>query len=213
MSTRLSNRTLKPEAAPSPPLTARTDPRAGSILLGLARQAITSRGAPEPSTRNDPAWLAEPGAAFVTLTRDGALRGCVGSVEPHRSLRDDVRRNACAAAFHDPRFPPLPATEVPLVCLEVSLLSATESLRFTSREDLLEQLRPGSDGVVLRWHGHHAAFLPQVWQQLPEPEEFLEHLLHKARLPVTFWEPGLSVRRFTVTAWREDRPSGAKGTP
>ncbi|MCA0293730.1 MAG: AmmeMemoRadiSam system protein A [Actinobacteria bacterium] len=196
-------------SSPARPLTASTDPRAGGILLGLAREAIRTRGASRASTRDDPAWLDDRGAVFVTLTRDGRLRGCIGSVEARRALREDVRRNACAAAFSDARFAPLPAAEVPLIRIEVSLLSPSEALRFGSREELLAQLRPGVDGVVLRWHGHRGTFLPQVWEQLPEPAEFLEHLLHKARLPVTFWEPGVSARRFTVTAWQEGEPGAA----
>jgi len=89
------------------------------------------------------------------------------------------------------------------VRIEVSLLSPTEQLSFTSREDLLARLRPGVDGLILSWHGHRGTFLPQVWEQLPDPEDFLTHLLHKARLPVFSWEPDVTVQRFTVTAWSE----------
>lgn len=187
------------------------DPCAGPILLGLARGAITARGAPPVRTAGEPTWLDDPGAVFVTLSSDGRLRGCIGSIEPHRSLREDVVRNACAAAFHDPRFPPLPAQEVPHVRIEVSLLSDTEPIPFGSRRELLGRVRPGVDGVVLAWHGHRATFLPQVWEQLPEPEDFLEHLLHKAGLPVFFWEPDLAARRFTVTSWKEEQPKGTTG--
>ncbi|HEY3410795.1 MAG TPA: AmmeMemoRadiSam system protein A [Propionicimonas sp.] len=182
-----------------------SDPSAGPILLGLARSAIAARGMSIPSTGGEPAWLSRPGAVFVTLTKDGRLRGCTGSIEPRRSLREDVMRNACAAAFHDSRFPPLPAAELPHVRIEVSLLSPTEQLSFTTREDLLAQLRPGVDGLILSWRGHRGTFLPQVWEELPDPEDFLAHLLHKARLPVFFWEPDVTVRRFTVTAWSEPR--------
>ena len=189
---------------PVPPsLRPESDPSAGPILLGLARSAIAARGTSIPRTGEEPAWLSRPGAVFVTLTRNGRLRGCMGSIEPRRSLREDVMRNACAAAFHDSRFPPLPAAELPHVRIEVSLLSPTEQLSFTSREDLLARLRPGVDGLILSWHGHRGTFLPQVWEQLPDPEDFLTHLLHKARLPVFSWEPDVTVRRFTVTAWSE----------
>jgi AmmeMemoRadiSam system protein A len=189
---------------PTPPsLHPESDPSAGPILLGLARSAIAARGTSIPRTVDEPAWLLRPGAVFVTLTRNGRLRGCTGSIEPRRSLREDVMRNACAAAFHDSRFPPLPAAELPHVRIEVSLLSPTEQLSFASREDLLARLRPGVDGVILSWHGHRGTFLPQVWQQVPDPEDFLTHLLHKARLPVFSWEPDVTVRRFTVTAWSE----------
>jgi AmmeMemoRadiSam system protein A len=182
---------------------AETDPAAGPVLLELARAAIIARGGPAERRRADPTWLDDPGATFVTLTLDGHLRGCKGSVEAHRSLREDVRRNACAAAFHDSRFPPLPATDVPEVRIEVSLLSPAEPLPCNSRRELLARLRPGVDGVILAWHGHRATFLPQVWEQLPRPEQFLEHLLLKAGLPGTFWEPGLVVRRYTVVSWTE----------
>jgi hypothetical protein len=179
-----------------------SDPTAGPILLGLARSAIAARGT-IPRTGDEPAWLSRPGAVFVTLRRNGRLRGCTGSIEAKRSLREDVMRNACAAAFHDSRFPPLPAVELPLVRIEVSLLSPTEQLSFTTREDLLARLRPGVDGLILSWRGHRGTFLPQVWDELPDPEDFLTHLLHKARLPVFFWEPDVTVRRFTVVAWSE----------
>jgi len=184
-----------------------SDPSAGLILLGLARSAIAARGASVPRTGREPAWLARPGAVFVTLTRNGRLRGCTGSIEPRRSLREDVIRNASAAAFHDSRFPPLPAAELPHVRIEVSLLSPTEQHSFNTREDLLARLRPGVDGLILSWHGHRGTFLPQVWEQVPDPEDFLTHLLHKARLPVFFWEPDVTVRRFTVTAWSEPAES------
>ncbi|HEY3339162.1 MAG TPA: AmmeMemoRadiSam system protein A [Propionicimonas sp.] len=187
-----------------------SDPSAGPILLGLARSAIAARGASIPRTFMEPAWLARPGAVFVTLTRNGRLRGCTGSIEPRRSLREDVIRNAAAAAFHDARFPPLPAVELPLVRIEVSLLSPTEQLSFTSREDLVLRLRPGVDGLVLSWHGHRGTFLPQVWEQVPNPDDFLSHLLHKARLPELFWDQDVTVRRYTVTSWSEPAESARR---
>ncbi len=178
------------------------DPQAGPILLGLARSAIVARGGvavPDDA----PGWLGEPGATFVTLTRQGRLRGCIGSIQARRHLSEDVVHNACAAAFHDPRFPPVAAAEVPGVRIEVSLLSASEPLPSRTREELLCAVRPHVDGLILGWHGHRGTFLPQVWEQLPEPEDFIEHLLHKAGLPVSFWAPDLTVRRFGVTAWAE----------
>ncbi len=185
------------------PLHPQSDPGAGPILLGLARAAIAARGGPVVRRADEPAWLAEPGAVFVTLTMDGRLRGCMGSIEPHRPLRDDVTQNACAAAFHDPRFPPLWASGLAYVRIEVSLLSATEPVRFSSRQDLLGRLRPGVEGVMLAWHGHRGTFLPEVWKDLPDPEVFLEHLLRKAGLPASFWRPDVTVHVFRVTAWAE----------
>ena len=198
----LDTRTV-PAAPPTPPPRPGTDPAAGPILLGLARSAIAARGGPVRVPSDAPAWLAEPAATFVTLSRRGRLRGCIGSVQARRSLRDDVVHNACGAAFHDPRFPPLAAAELPQVRIEVSLLSPSEPVVAATRDEVLCALRPHVDGVVVAWHGHHATFLPQVWEQVPDPQDFIEHLLHKAGLPVTFWSPELSVRRYTVTAWSE----------
>lgn len=188
-----------PRAAPLRP---EDDPGAGPVLLGLARAAIAARGSVS-LPQGAPDWLGEPGATFVTLTQDGRLRGCIGSVEAYRRLGEDIIHNACSAAFHDPRFPPLPAQHIPAVRIEVSLLSATEPIPATSREELLEGLRPGVDGLILAWHGHRGTFLPQVWEQLPDPHDFVEHLLHKAGLPVVFWSEDVVAHRFGVTAWRE----------
>ena len=187
-----------------------SDPRAGEILLGLARAAIAAGFGSVAAPGDDTApWLAAPGACFVTLTLDGRLRGCIGSIEPHRSLLYDVTHNAQAAAFADRRFPPLTASELPRTRIEVSLLSPTRPLPSNSPEELLSQLRPGIDGLILHWDGHRGTFLPQVWEQLPEPQDFLNRLKLKAGLPESFWSPDVTVRRFGVTAWAEpaDRPT------
>jgi AmmeMemoRadiSam system protein A len=179
------------------------DPHAGPVLLGIARAAIASRGSSGAAQPDDPAWLAERRASFVTITEDARLRGCIGSVQPSRTLRDDVVHNACAAAFHDPRFPPLRSQDVPRVRLEVSVLSATSPLPADTRETLLGHLRPHTDGLILGWHGHRATFLPQVWEQLPEPADFVDHLLRKAGLHTDFWAGDIVARRFGVIAWSE----------
>ena len=190
------------EQPPAAPLRPQDDPTAGPVLLGLARTAIAARrSVTEPP--DAPAWLHEPGATFVTLTQDAHLRGCIGSVQPHRRLGEDVMRNACSAAFHDPRFPPLHVQDIPSIRIEVSLLSSTEPIPATTREELLERLQPGTDGLILTWHGHRGTFLPQVWEQLPDPHDFVEHLLHKAGLPVVFWSEDVVAHRFGVTAWHE----------
>lgn len=193
------------------PLHAEDDPHAGPVLLGLARKAIATRECTADRHPDGPAWLAEPGATFVTITEDGSLRGCIGSIQPTRSLHDDVVHNACAAAFHDPRFPPLRAQDVPRVRLEVSVLSATSPLPASSRETLLEHLHPHTDGLILGWHGHRATFLPQVWEQLPEARDFVDHLLRKAGLRSDFWAADVVARRFGVTAWTE--PHDLRLTP
>lgn len=202
---------LDTRAPAGAPRHAEDDPHAGPILLGLARGAIASRGTSGGSYRDQPAWLDDPRASFVTITQDGSLRGCIGSIQPSRPLRDDVVHNACAAAFHDPRFPPLRAQDVPRVRLEVSVLSATAPLPASSRHVLLEHLHPHTDGLILGWHGHRATFLPQVWEQLPEPADFLDHLLRKAGLRADFWADDVAARRFGVMAWTE--PHDLRLTP
>jgi len=176
----------------------------GSTLLALARGAIADYlGLADKPPVKGGSWLEEPGATFVTLTQQQRLRGCIGSLEAHRPLHEDVRANAVAAGFRDPRFPPLTAEEFDHTKVEVSLLSPQETIAFTDEADALASLRPGIDGVVLE-HGHHrSTFLPQVWEQLPKPAEFLAHLKTKAGLPAAFWDSDIRLSRYTVTKWRE----------
>jgi AmmeMemoRadiSam system protein A len=187
----------------------------GRVLLALARQAIAAAlGEAEPAAAVPEAqlwapWLRAPGACFVTLTQQGRLRGCIGSVRARRPLADDVRSNALAAALSDPRFPPLTAPELAATRIEVSLLSAASPLPSASEEEALAALRPGNDGVILECGGDaHATFLPQVWETLPSPRDFLAHLKHKAGLPDDFWSPDLRLYRYTVARWEEDPPHG-----
>lgn len=173
----------------------------GSVLLPLARAAIAADlGRPaQPGIHAQ--WLDAPGASFVTLTSDGRLRGCIGSLLAYRSLREDVADNARAAAFRDRRFPPLVASEFDQIRLEVSVLTEPEPLSFTDVHDALAQLRPGIDGVVLRRGTQRATFLPQVWEQLPQPSVFLKSLLIKAGL--TGWDSQITLERYQVQAWTE----------
>jgi AmmeMemoRadiSam system protein A len=182
----------------------------GRLLLALAREAIAAaldvpwHATRVPAPELAAPWLRAPGACFVTLTRRNRLRGCIGSVRARRPLGDDVRANARAAALSDPRFPPLTAAELPETRIEVSLLSPPSPLPAASEEEALAALRPGIDGIVLEVGGEsHATFLPQVWDNLPSPREFLAHLKHKAGLPVDFWSPDLRLQRYTVTKWAE----------
>ncbi|HEX5801891.1 MAG TPA: AmmeMemoRadiSam system protein A [Azospira sp.] len=179
-----------------------TDPL-GRELLALARQAIDRRfhDAAAP-TVDDPA-LKRPGAVFVTLTQDGELRGCIGSLEAWRPLADDVCDNARAAAFRDPRFSPLTASEWPRTRVEVSLLTPAEPMSFRDEADALRQLRPGIDGVILEYDGHRATFLPQVWEQLPEPQRFIAQLKRKAGLAADFWSDAVRLSRYRVEKWKE----------
>ena len=180
-----------------------TEPELGSTLLVIARSAIADGlGLPGGREASHPA-LARPGATFVTLKRNGELRGCIGSLEPARPLAVDVRENAVAAAFRDPRFAPLGAAEFRSTSVEVSLLSSSESIEFASEEELLANLRPGIDGLILQCGRRRATFLPQVWEVLAEPRQFVAALKEKAGLPEGFWSREVNVSRYVVTKWAE----------
>lgn len=179
----------------------------GRLLVTLAREAIAAElGVPMPVSKvasQPEGWLAEPGAVFVTLTREGELRGCIGSLEAHRPLLDDLRANARAAAFGDPRFPPLDVEELDGTQVEVSILSRPEPMSFRNEADLLARLRPGIDGVILEYGWHRATFLPQVWEQLPEPRQFIAQLKRKAGLAADFWAEDIRVSRYSVEKFKE----------
>lgn len=148
-------------------------------------------------------WLQEPGACFVTLMQHGQLRGCIGSLEPRRSLVADVEANARAAAFYDPRFELLSVDEFEETDIEISLLSPTQPLTFIDEEDALAQLRPNIDGVLLECGHLRSTFLPQVWEQLPTPREFIAHLKVKAGLSADSWPDEIRLSRYTVAKFKE----------
>ncbi|WIM06179.1 MAG: AmmeMemoRadiSam system protein A [Candidatus Nitricoxidivorans perseverans] len=175
----------------------------GEALLVRARNAIETELRLPPRPEPDHPSLARRGATFVTLTQGGQLRGCIGSLEAWRPLVDDVRANACAAAFRDPRFPPLAAAELPRTRVGVSLLAPAEPIEFADEEDAARRLRPGIDGVILEWRGLRGTFLPQVWESLPQPHLFLAHLKQKAGLPDDFWAPDVKLFRYEVQKWKE----------
>ncbi len=180
------------------------DAEQGRLLVALARNAIARKLRQSPSTDDQhPAWLDEPGAVFVTLTQHGGLRGCIGSLEAHRSLREDIQANAQAAAFDDPRFPPLSEDELDTTRVEVSILSRPEPMHFRDETDFLTQLRPGIDGVILEYGWHRATFLPQVWEQLPEPRQFMANLKRKAGLSADFWSNEIRISRYSVEKFKE----------
>lgn len=182
-----------------------TETRArGQLLTAMARAAIARELGEASLPLPHPDWLDAPGAVFVTLTQDGRLRGCIGSLEAHRRLADDIGANACAAAFRDPRFPPLGREELARTRVEVSVLSPAQPIRFRDEDDALRQLRPGVDGVILVSGRHRATFLPQVWEQLPEPRQFIAHLKLKAGLAGDFWSPEVHLSRYTVEKFKED---------
>lgn len=179
-----------------------TDPL-GQALLTIARNAIEKKFGLETQTAMPHPALAKPGASFVTLIRQGRLRGCIGTLEAYRPLAADVAENAVSAALEDPRFPPLRQTELEQTRIEVSLLDMPEEMRFANEADALSQLRPGIDGLILRSGRYRATFLPQVWEALPTPKLFLEHLKLKAGLPANFWSPNLTLSRYGVQKWKE----------
>ncbi len=179
---------------------------AGQWLLPIARAAIaTALGQPQEADTS-PVWLRQPGACFVTLTQHGQLRGCIGSLSARRLLLEDVQSNAVAAALQDSRFLPLSPAELTQTAIEVSLLSPLQPLPVASEAQALAQLRPGVDGVVLECQHLRSTFLPQVWEQLPEPADFMAHLKLKAGLPRHFWSDAVRLHRYTVTHWREAQP-------
>jgi AmmeMemoRadiSam system protein A len=179
------------------------DPDLGRTLLAIARGAIgTELGLPEA---REPAHdaLARPAATFVTLIQYGDLRGCIGTLEAYRPLGVDVRANAVAAAFRDPRFRPVAMDEFETIAVEVSVLSRSEPIRVVDEAALHRELRPGVDGVIIEYGHHRATFLPQVWEALPGPREFLAELKRKAGLSADFWSASMSVSRYTVTKYKE----------
>lgn len=191
---------MAPGASPEPGAVLGADER--GILLDLARRAIRA-GLDVPWLEIDlerlPAALRAPGASFVTLTeRGGGLRGCMGRLEATRPLAEDVAGNARAAAFFDPRFPPVEAEELDDLEVEVSVLSAAVPLAVASERELLAALQPGIDGLIVEAAGHRATFLPSVWATLPDPREFVAQLRRKAGLGAAGFEPGQRYSRYTA---------------
>jgi len=176
---------------------------AGHVLLRIARASIARALGRDMAANESAPWLMDAGACFVTLTQQGELRGCIGTLQAHRPLLADVQANAVAAAFRDPRFPPLSVRELDVTAVEVSLLSPMRPLAFSSEADALAQLRPGVDGVVFEFGAHRSTFLPQVWEQLPDPDEFMASLKRKAGLPASFWAAEVRLQRYTVDKWKE----------
>ena len=175
----------------------------GKLLIAIARAAICGQFGLHYTLREEAPFLQQPGATFVTLKCNGRLRGCIGSLSVHRRLIDDVRANAHAAAFQDPRFEPLRLAELGSVRVEVSLLSALQRMAVRDEADALAQLRPGIDGIVLEYDGNRGTFLPQVWENLPDRRSFLTQLKRKAGLSPEFWDGGLRLSRYTVAKWAE----------
>lgn len=201
---------IEPEAAAETPVPTRNDPfaeqtrallaRHGATLLHLAAGSIEhgiATGAPMTvNTADYPAELREHGASFVTLKKNKQLRGCIGSLQPWRPLVEDVAENAFKAGFKDPRFPILKGTEVLQLDLSISVLSPAVLIPIADEADLLRQLRPNVDGLIIQDGPKRALFLPQVWEQLPEPTQFLTHLKRKAGLSDDHWSKTFTAFRF-----------------
>jgi hypothetical protein len=161
------------------------------FLLRIARQALQTAVngdvlAPIDRSSMDDILL-QYGASFVTLTRRGALRGCIGALEAYQPLVDDVREHVVAAALQDYRFPPVDSNELHEIQIEVSCLTQPEELTYHNNEELLKTLRPGIDGVILQEGTRRATFLPQVWEKLPDPEDFLSNLCIKMGASPDLW--------------------------
>lgn len=172
-----------------------------ATLVGLARDSIAAglRGdtlAVHIET-HAPA-LRERRASFITLNRHGRLRGCIGTLEARRALVTEVAAMAHAAAFHDPRFAPLASHEFEELELHISVLSPPEPMTIDSEQGLLERLRPGIDGLILREAHRQATFLPAVWEQLPDPAEFLRRLKLKAGMAADHWSARIEISRYTA---------------
>jgi AmmeMemoRadiSam system protein B/AmmeMemoRadiSam system protein A len=179
------------------------DASLGAALLARAGNAIRARLGLNAEPEVDHPALQEPGATFVTLhDAHGALRGCVGRLEAQTNLAADIRHNAEAAAFRDPRFAPITAADWPGLKIEVSLLEPPQALpRAATQDAALAHITPGTDGVTLEWRGRRATFLPQVWAQLPEPVDFMAALKRKAALAPDFWASDVQLSRYRVRSF------------
>jgi len=137
-------------------------------------------------------------ATFVTLHKNSQLRGCIGILEPVRRLADDVAYNAYAAAFKDRRFNPVTRNEINQLDVHISILGTPQIIEFSSEKDLVSQLRPGIDGLIMEADGSHGTFLPSVWESVPDKQDFLNHLKLKTGLPESYWSNNIKMQRYTV---------------
>lgn len=180
----------------------------GNIVLSIARAAIAQAihvHYESIDSETDQLWLLQPGASFVTLMQHGQLRGCIGSLQPYLPLLEDIRKNAVSAALHDSRFLPMTQHEFNSIAIEVSVLSDLHRIDFTDEADAIEQMLPGIDGIVFEYGNCRSTFLPQVWDSIPDPQQFLENLKIKAQLPGDFWAVDIRLFRYTVNSWHETK--------
>ena len=186
-------------------------------LLAIARKSIEnglqSGKSLVPGTETTSNPLQAIRASFVTLTLNQNLRGCIGSLEAYRPLINDVAANAFSSAFKDPRFPPVSAEELDKITVEISILSPMEPMQVNDEQDLLVQLQPGIDGLLIDDGRHRATFLPQVWSQLPEPALFLNHLKRKAGMPLESWPDTMKCYRYHCDKFREQADEDNQSAP
>lgn len=170
------------------------------LLLDTARESILyglKHHKPLPVTTDQYSYLLKQhGASFVTLHIDQQLRGCIGTLEAYQPLIKDVSDHAFAAAYNDNRFPPLTEAEAPKLDIHISILTPATAIAFTSETDLIQQLQPGMDGLILETEYKKGTFLPSVWESLPDPKDFLNHLKMKAGLPGHYWSDDIKVSRY-----------------
>lgn len=173
-----------------------------SVILQTARDSIRHGLEHNKALKCDhskvPAALLVHGACFVTLEINHQLRGCIGSLQAYQPLIDDIADNACAAAFSDPRFPAVNEHDLQRLDIHVSILNPAEEMQFNSQDDLIEQIRPGIDGLILEDAGKRGTFLPSVWESLPDARDFLNHLKMKAGLSKDYWSDTIKVSRYTT---------------
>jgi AmmeMemoRadiSam system protein A len=193
------------------------EPAARQAVLRTAATSIEAKlglvEAAPPATADACGALGEPRASFVTLTLEGELRGCCGTLQPMGPLLLDVWINAQASAFRDPRFPPLTAREWRSSSLEVSLLTPCEPMAVSTEQQLLLELVPGRDGLVLEWRGMRATFLPKVWEQVAGPQDFLHRLKRKAGLRADFWADDVQCWRYETEIMAVERPATLETVP
>lgn len=188
----------------------RLDEQQGQTLVTLARRSIGEylqhRKRFELSHELCDARLLEKQACFVTLHLHGDLRGCIGSLEPTEALIDNVVHNAWSAAFADPRFAPVSQEEFDALHIDISVLGIPAPMNIASEVSLVNALHPGQDGLILYTpQGGRATFLPSVWEQLPDPVQFVQHLKRKAGIPPDYWHPAMRAERYEVQYFEEKR--------
>lgn len=178
------------------------------ILLDLAYQSIQTgleTGNPlSINLRDYPFELSQQRATFVTLEKNKQLRGCIGMLEAVLPLAEDVCENAFSAAFKDPRFPQLEKSELEEIDIHISILSPAEEMSFTCEQDLIDQIRPNKDGLILQSGSRRGTFLPSVWESIKTSEQFLQHLKQKAGLAKNFWSDQIRVYRYTTDMIRHE---------